>query len=60
MTIESLTYADLGDRLGTSQEAARSLVRRLRWPRMKGNDGKARVTIDLSDFPVQTDACTHT
>ena len=50
MTIESLTYADLGDRLGTSQEAARSLVRRLRLPRMKGNDGKARITIDLSDF----------
>jgi hypothetical protein len=50
MTIESLTYADLADRLGATQEAARSLVRRLRLPRMKGNDGKARVTIDLNDF----------
>jgi hypothetical protein len=50
MTTESLTYADLAGRLGTTQEAARSLVRRLRLPRMKGNDGKARVTIDLNDF----------
>ena len=36
MSVESLTYADLAGRLGTSPEAARSLVRRLRlrdrWP----------------------------
>jgi hypothetical protein len=50
MSIESLTYADLADRLSTTQEAARSLVRRLRLPRMKGNDGKARVNVDLNDF----------
>ena len=50
MSTESLTYADLADRLGTTQEAARSLVRRLRLPRMKGNDGKARVNVDLNDF----------
>src|SRR5215469_5490048 len=59
MSIESLTYADLAGRLGTTQEAARSLVRRLRLPRMKGNDGKARVTVNLNDFqykpmPVRT------
>jgi hypothetical protein len=50
MTIESLTYSELADRLSTTQEAARSLVRRLRLPRMKGNDGKARVNVDLNDF----------
>src|SRR5215831_2130454 len=50
MTTESLTYADLAGRLGTTPEAARSLVRRWRLPRMKGNDGKARVTVDLNDF----------
>jgi hypothetical protein len=50
MTTESLTYADLAGQLGTTQEAARSLVRRLRLPRMKGNDGKARVNVDLNDF----------
>jgi hypothetical protein len=50
MAIESLTYGDLAERLGTSQEAARSLVRRLRLPRKAGNDGKVRVTIDLSEI----------
>ena len=50
MSVESLTYEELADRLGTSAEAARSLVRRLRLPRMKGNDGKARVNVDLNDF----------
>jgi hypothetical protein len=50
MSIESLTYEELADRLGTSAEAARSLVRRLRLPRKPGNDGKARVTIDLTEI----------
>ena len=50
MGIESLTYTDLADRLGTTPEAARSLVRRLRLSRHTGNDGKVRVTIDLSDI----------
>jgi hypothetical protein len=50
MSTESLTYGDLANRLGTTQEAARSLARRLRLPRMKGNDGKARVNVDLNDF----------
>jgi hypothetical protein len=50
MSIESLTYADLAGRLGTSQEAARSLVRRLRLPRQTGNDGKVRVTVDLTEI----------
>jgi len=50
MSIESLTYAEMGDRLGTSAEAARSLARRLRLPRQPGNDGKARVTIDLTEI----------
>jgi hypothetical protein len=50
MSVESLTYVDLADRLGTTQEAARSLVRRLRLPRQTGNDGKVRITIDLSEI----------
>jgi cell division protein FtsB len=50
MSVESLTYIDLADRLGTTAEAARSLVRRLRLSRHTGNDGKVRVTIDLSDI----------
>jgi hypothetical protein len=50
MSVEGLTYEELADRLGTSAEAARSLVRRLRLPRKSGNDGKARVTIDLTEI----------
>jgi cell division protein FtsB len=50
MSIESLTYADLAGRLGTSHEAARSLVRRLRLPRQMGNDGTVRVNIDLAEI----------
>jgi len=50
MSVESLTYIDLADRLGTTQEAARSLVRRLRLPRYAGNDGKVRVNVDLSEI----------
>ena len=50
MSIESLTYAELGDRMGASPEAARSLARRLRLTRRPGNDGKVRVTVDLAEI----------
>jgi hypothetical protein len=50
MTTESLTYSELGDRLGSSPEAARSLARRLRLLRKPGNDGKVRVIVDLADI----------
>ena len=50
MSIESLTYAELGDRLGASPEAARSVARRLRLPRRPGNDGKVRITVDLAEI----------
>ena len=50
MGIESLTYADLGDRFGVSPEAARSLARRLRLPRRPGNDGKVRIAVDLAQI----------
>ena len=50
MSCESLTYADLADRLGTTLEAARALVRRLKLPRQPGNDGKVRITVDLADL----------
>jgi hypothetical protein len=50
MAVEALTYADLGQRLGCSPEAARSLVKRLRLPRQRANDGKTLVTIDLAEI----------
>jgi hypothetical protein len=50
MTAESLTYSELGARLGSSPEAARSLARRLRLVRKPGNDGKVRVIVDLTEI----------
>jgi hypothetical protein len=50
MTTEMLTYSQLGDRLNCSSEAARALVRRLRLPRQKANDGKVLVSVDLSEI----------
>ena len=50
MSIESLTYADLAGRLGTSREAARSLMRRLRLPRQTANDGTVRVNVDFAEI----------
>lgn len=50
MTTESLTYSELGDRLGSSPEAARSLARRLRLLRKRGNDGKVRVIVNLAEI----------
>ena len=46
MSIETLTYALLGARLGISPEAARSLAKRLQLPRSLSDDGKARVSVD--------------
>ena len=50
MPVETLTYAALGERLNCSAEAARALVKRLRLPRQKANDGRALVTVDLADI----------
>jgi hypothetical protein len=50
MSVESLTYAELAGRLGCSPEAARSLSRRLRLSRRPGNDGRVRITVDLTEI----------
>jgi chromosome segregation ATPase len=50
MTTENLTYSELGERLGSSAEAARSLARRLRLVRKPGNDGKVRVIVDFAEI----------
>lgn len=50
MSVESLTYVELADRLGCSPEAARSLSRRLRLSRRPGNDGRVRITVDLTEI----------
>ena len=50
MATEMLTYGQLGKRLSCSAEAARALVKRMRLPRQKANDGKALVSVDLSEI----------
>ena len=50
MATEMLTYGQLGERLSCSAEAARSLVKRMRLPRQKANDGKVLVSVDLSEI----------
>lgn len=50
MPVEMLTYAELGERLTISPEAARALVKRHRWPRSRSNDGKTLVHVDLAEI----------
>ena len=50
MPVEMLTYAELGERLNISPEAARALVRRHRLPRSRSNDGKTLVQVDLGEI----------
>lgn len=50
MPVEMLTYAALAERLSVTPEAARALVKRLRLPRSRSNDGKALVTVDLTEI----------
>ena len=50
MSVEILTYGALGARLNISPAAARSLARRLRLPRSLSEDGKALVSVDLTEI----------
>ena len=50
MSVELLTYAELGARLDVSREAARSLARRRRLPRLRSDDGKALLSVDFSEL----------
>ena len=50
MSVETLTYAALGAHLKVSPEAARALTRRLGLRRSRSHDGKALVTVDLTEI----------
>jgi len=50
MPVEMLTYAELGEKLKISPEAARALVKRHRLPRSRSNDGKTLVQVDLREI----------
>lgn len=49
VSVRNLTYAELAEIWGVSKDAARKKVEGLRLPRTRGNDGRARVTIDLEE-----------
>lgn len=54
MAEKSYTYQELAEALGlASAEAARQRAMRARWRRSPGNDGKARVIVDLDEQPVR-------
>jgi hypothetical protein len=64
MATEMLSYGQLAERLSCSAEAARALVKRLRLPRQKANDGKVLVSVDLSEInhkpmPARSPAAHH-
>ena len=44
-----VSYAELAEHLGISPEAARQKVIRAHWQRQRGDDGKARVLVDLEE-----------
>jgi hypothetical protein len=50
MPIEMLTYDALAARLDISPEAARAVARRSRLPRSRSSDGRALVTVDVSEI----------
>jgi hypothetical protein len=49
MPTRLMTYEELADAWSVSREAARKKVEGLRLPRQTGNDGKARVMVDLEE-----------
>ena len=50
MSVETLTYAALAERLKISPEAARALAKRHRLPRSRANDGKTLISVDLTEI----------
>ena len=49
-----LTYQEAAEQLGSTAEAVRYRVLRGKWPRRRGNDGRARVQIPEDAPPVRT------
>jgi hypothetical protein len=45
MDVGWLTYEEVAVRLGVTPRAARARAFRARWPKLKGNDGRARVRL---------------
>ncbi len=50
MAVLSLSYAELAKRLGVSIDGARMKAKRARWPKVKGNDGTMRVSVEEAEL----------
>jgi hypothetical protein len=55
MDVRWLTYEEMAAKLGIERESARQLVKRKRWARSKGNDGKARIGVPEETFTARPD-----
>lgn len=51
MDTASLTYDEIAQRFEISAGSARNLVRRKRWSRTVGNDGRARIAVPVEALP---------
>lgn len=56
MTVESLTYRELADRLGVKVESARKTVLRKKWRKVVGNDGTTRIQVPIEYLPSPKDS----
>src|SRR3712207_3441264 len=46
-----MTYDELAETFGITRKSAEQLVKRKRWMRRKGNDGKARIVVPEDALP---------
>lgn len=56
MTTLALTYDAIAARLGITTASARRLVQRKRWPKGKGNDGRAVVQVPAESLERRSDS----
>ena len=56
MPTQTVTYAELAARLGITEDSAKRLVRRRKWPRKTGNDGKMRIDVPVDRLVVTPDS----
>ena len=56
MPTQTVTYAELAVRLGITEDSAKRLVRRRKWPRKAGNDGKMRIDVPVDRLVVTPDS----
>ena len=53
MSEKVFTYAELAAEMGRTPEAARQIVKRRRWRKSAGNDGKVRVYVPVEEFETE-------